>query len=58
MNSVNFSGINTKLGSLITFKLKGTEGAIAPAEQITEIFVHLISESILEIRSDGSLVYD
>ena len=58
MNSVNFSGISTKLGSLITFKLKGTEGAIAPAEQITEIFCHLVSESILEIRSDGSLVYD
>ena len=58
MNSVNFSGISTKLGSLITFKLKGTEGAIAPAEQITDIFCHLVSESILEIRSDGSLVYD
>ena len=58
MNSVNFSGINTKLGSLITFKLKGTEGAIAPTEQITEIFTHLVTESILEIRSDGSLVYD
>jgi hypothetical protein len=58
MNTVNFSGINTKLGSLITFKLKGTEGAIAQAEQITEIFVHLVSESILEIRSDGSLMYD
>ena len=58
MNSVNFSGISTKLGSLITIKLKGTEGAIAPAEQITEIFCHLVSESILEIRSDGSLVYD
>ena len=58
MNSVNFSGVNTKLGSLITFKLKGTEGAIAPTEQITEIFVTLVSESVLEIRSDGSLVYD
>ena len=58
MNTVNFSGLNTKLGSLITFKLKGTEGAIAPVEQITEIFVHLVSESVLEIRSDGSLVYD
>ena len=58
MNTVNFSGLNTKLGSLITFKLKGTEKAIAEAEQITEIFVHLVSESVLEIRSDGSLVYD
>ena len=58
MSSVNFSGVSTKLGSLITFKLKGTEGAIAPTEQITEIFVTLVSESVLEIRSDGSLVYD
>ena len=58
MNTVNFSGLNTKLGSLITFKLKGTEGAIAEAIQITEIFCHLVSESVLEIRSDGSLVYD
>ena len=58
MNSVNFSGPSTKLGSLITFKIKGTDQVIAEAEQITEIFVHLVSESVLEIRSDGSLVYD
>ena len=58
MNSVNFSGLSTKLGSLITFKIKGTDQVIAPAEQITEIFVRLVSESVLEIRSDGSLVYD
>ena len=58
MNSVNFSGINTKLGRLITFKLKGTEAALPPAEEIEEIFIHLVSESILELRSDGALVYD
>ena len=58
MQSVSFTGTNTKMGSLITFRLKGTEGAIAEAEQISEIFVHLVSESILEIRSDGSLIYD
>ena len=58
MQSVSLTGTNTKLGSLITFKLKGTEGALANAEQIQEFFVHLVSESILEIRSDGSLVYD
>jgi hypothetical protein len=58
MPSVNFTGTNTKMGSLITFKIKGTEGALAPTEQINEIFVHLVSESILDLRSDGALVYD
>ena len=58
MNTVSFTGRNTKLGSLITFKLKGTEGTLAETEQISELFVHLVSESILELRSDGALVYD
>ena len=58
MPSVNFTSVNTKMGSLITFKLKGTEGTIAETEQIQEVFCHLVSESILELRSDGALVYD
>eukprot|EP00438_Fugacium_kawagutii_P002276 Skav227369 [mRNA] locus=scaffold2373:103803:107225:+ [translate_table: standard] len=58
MASVNFTGQNTKMGSLITFRIKGTDGALDPAEEIQELFVHLVSESILEIRSDGALVYD
>ena len=58
MPSVNFTRTNTKMGSLFTFKIKGKEGALAPTEQINEIFVHLVSESILELRSDGALVYD
>ena len=58
MQSVNFTSVNTKMGSLITFKLKGTDNVIAPAEEVQEIFVHLIHESILELRSDGALVYD
>ena len=58
MQSVNFTSVNTKMGSLITFKLKGTDNVIAPAEEVQEIFVHLINESILELRSDGALVYD
>ena len=56
MQSVSFTGVNSKMGSLITFRLKGTEGAIAEAEQISEVFCHLVSESILETRSDGSLI--
>ena len=58
MPDVNFTGNNTKMGSLITFKIKGTEGPLAPAEQIQEIFVHMISESVLELRESGAIVYD
>ena len=58
MADVNFTSINTKMGSLLTFKIKGTQGALAPAEQIQEIFTHLTSESILELRESGAVVYD
>ena len=58
MQDVNFTSINTKMGSLITFKIKGTEGPLIAAEQIQEIFVHMVSESILELRESGSVVYD
>ena len=58
MASVNFTSINTKMGSLITFKLKGTEGALLETEQIQENFCQLVSETILELRSDGAIVYD
>ena len=46
------------MGSLLTFKIKGTQGALAPAEQIQEIFTHLTSESVLELRESGAVVYD
>ena len=58
MADVNFTGVNTKMGSLITFKLKGTEGPLPVGEEVEEIFTHLISESVLEIRESGSIVYD
>ena len=58
MQDVNFTSINTKMGSLLTFKIKGTQGALAPAEQIQEIFTHLVSESVLELRESGAIVYD
>ena len=58
MPDVNFTGINTKMGSLITFKVRGNEGTLAETEQIQEIFVNLISESILELTESGSIVYD
>ena len=58
MADVNFTSINTKMGSLLTFKIKGTQGPLLPAEQIQEIFTHLVSESVLELRESGSVVYD
>ena len=58
MSDLAFSGVNTKMGSLITFKIKGTEGNLADTEQIEEIIATLVSETVLELRSDGSIVYD
>ena len=58
MADVNFTGQNTKMGSLITFKIKGTEGPLADTEQIQEIFCHMTSESVLELREAGAVVYD
>jgi len=58
MSDLAFSGVNTKMGSLITFKIKGTEGNLADTEQIEEIITTLVSETVLELRSDGSIVYD
>ena len=58
MPDVNFTGINTKMGSLITFKVRGNEGTLAETEQIQEIFVSLISESVLELTENGAIVFD
>ena len=46
------------MGSLITFKLKGTEAPLPAGEEVEEFFTHLISESVLEIRESGSIVFD
>jgi hypothetical protein len=58
MADVNFTGINTKMGSLITFKVKGNEGSLADTEQIQEIFCNLVSESVLELTESGAIVFD
>ena len=58
MAGVSFTGINTRMGSLITFKVRGNEGTLAETEQIQEVFCNLISESVLEISESGSIVYD
>ena len=58
MADVNFTGTNTKMGSLITFKLKGTEGSLADTEQVQEFFVNLVSESVVELTESGAIVFD
>ena len=58
MQDINFNGVNTKMGSLLTFKLKGTNQALQAGEEVTEIFTHLINESVAEIRQDGVILFD
>eukprot|EP00438_Fugacium_kawagutii_P035452 Skav216633 [mRNA] locus=scaffold1255:114106:117474:- [translate_table: standard] len=58
MADVNFTGYNSKMSGITNFKLKGTEGALPADEQVQEIFCHLISESVLELRESGAVVYD
>eukprot|EP00438_Fugacium_kawagutii_P002704 Skav218913 [mRNA] locus=scaffold328:477365:481013:- [translate_table: standard] len=58
MADVNFTGYNSKMSGITNFKIKGTEGALPVGEQINEIFVHLISEAVLELRESGCVIYD
>ena len=57
MNEQNLTGINTKMGLLMTAKIKPYK-TLTENEMIQEIFVHLMSENVIEIRSDGAVVYD
>ena len=57
MNEANMTGINTKMCSLMTAKIKPFK-TLTANEMIQEIFCHLISEAVVEIRSDSSIVYD
>ena len=58
MADVNFTGYNSKMSGISNFRVKGAEGALLdPNEQITEVFCHLISETVLELRESGSIVY-
>ena len=54
----NFTGINTNMGFLITFKVRGNERTLTAEEEISEIFVNLVSESVLELTESGAIVYD
>ena len=57
LNEANMTGVNTKMSGLTTLKLKPYRTLTAD-EAIREVCTHIISESVLEIRSDGSVVYD
>ena len=58
MADTNLTGQNTKMGGLLVFKLKGTNRALTTDEDVRELFVHMISESVLELRESGSVLYD
>ena len=58
MADVNFTGYNSKMSGITNFKIKGTEGSLPAGEEIQELFVHLISESVLELRESGAVCYD
>ena len=58
MADTNFTGQNTKMEGLLVFKLKGTNRALTTDEDVRELFVHMISESVRELRESGSVPYD
>ena len=58
MADTNFTGQNTKMGGLLVFKLKGSNRTLTDNEDVREVFVHMISESVLELRESGSVLYD
>ena len=58
MADVIFTGYTSKMSGITGFRVKGAEGALLdPNEQITEVFCHLVSETVLELRESGSIVY-
>ena len=57
MNESNMTRINTKMGSLMTAKIKPFKTLTAD-EMIHEVFVHMVSEAVAEIRSDSTVIYD
>ena len=54
----NSTGQNTKQGGLLVFKLKGSNKSFTTDEDVREIFAHMISESVLELKETGSVLYE
>ena len=53
---VNFTGSNTKMGSLITFKIRGANQNFALG--IERVFVTMVSEHVFELSESASTVLD
>ena len=53
---MNFTGTNTKMGSLITFKVKGANTGFALG--IERVFVTMVSEAVFELSESASTVLD
>ena len=56
MADAYFTGQNTKMGGLLVFKLKGSNKSFTTDEDVRELFTHMISESVLDLREAGSLL--
>ena len=54
----SWTGLNTKAGDLLTFRLKGANGSIPANLMADKMFITLHSDNILEIRDSGASVYD
>ena len=50
-----FSSVNTRSGDLLTVRVTGLNGDI---RQAGRIFVHMVSETIIELRESGVQVLD
>ena len=53
---MNFTGTNTKMGSLITFKVKGANSSFALG--IERVFITAVSEHVFELSESSSTVLD
>ena len=58
MNQTHSTGQITKQGCLLVFKLKGSNKSFTTDEDVLELFVHMISESVLELRESCSVLYE
>ena len=53
---MSFTGSNTKMGYLLTFKFKGANTAFALG--VEQVYVTLISEHVFELSESASTVLD
>ena len=58
MANVNFICYKSKMSGITTFQIKRIERALPVDEQIQDVFVHLISDAVLEMRESGAIIYN